>query len=1061
MKKKCIYPSNAGNFFKILRKIKLSFFLLCLFTIPVIASSNADGNKKPAQATLLAIQKKGKVIDSENKNGLPGVNVVIKGTQVGTITDVNGEFTIDVPDENATLTFSFIGYISQDILVKGLSYINVILVPGQNELEGVVVVGYGTAKKVTLTGAISNIKSDAISSTTHASLAQNLEGKLSGLAIRQNSGEPGQFDQLINVRGFGTPLFVVDGVVRGSATDFQKLNPEDIESISVLKDASAAIYGMNANNGVIIVTTKKGAQGKAKFHYNNVVGMQYPTNVVKMSNASQYYDIFIDSKINMGNPPPITAAELEKYHDGTYPSTDWISTSFNKYAVLQNHTFSAEGGNDVVSYYTSFGYMDEGSILKTKDMYYKKYSLISNFTAKLTKNLVAQIDISGLMDERYQPNGDWFWLFRGTTVSLPTDTPYANNNPNYLDRVKNDSNPFAMENASITGYKSNKNKAFTSTVSLTYTVPFIKGLKIKGLAAYDSNDNLVKALRKSYKAYSYDATTDAYTPVLFQSPSNISNSYTDYNYLTFQTQMIYNRSFADVHNVSATLVFEQKQSFSRTASLSRDYDFYANDQINQASTGNQQNSGSESQTANQSYIGRFTYDYKSKYLAEFACRYDGSYRYDPSVRWGFFPVISAGWRLSEEDFIKDNIPFLSNLKIRASYGQIGQDAGNPFQYLLAYSTSGGGGYEFTNGTWTTGAASPALINKELTWSTSKTADIGIEFGFFRNKIIGEFDVYQRNREGILSTRAISLPNTFGATLPQENLNGDRVRGFDFSLEHNNNIGNVYYSVKGNLSFSRTMNLYVERAAFTSQWDEWKNRTAYRYNDYVWGYTAIGQFQSLDEVVQYCPQNGTNGNLKELPGDYKFLDVNGDGAINGSDQLPYAWNGTPKLFYGLTLTASWKGFDFNALLQGQALNTIKFSEVYGEVLAFFSNTPAYFSDRWHKADPYDPNSAWVPGNYPPSKVITDEGSFFKESTNWRYNATYLRFKNVEIGYTFPQALIKKVRLENLRVYFNASNIFTICDKFVKQFDPEKIEGLYNDGFNYPLMRTFNLGINVTF
>lgn len=1056
MNEKLNYPSHGGKLCRLWRKLKITAFLLCVFAIHIIAVPDTDSNYESQP-----IQIKGKVIDSESKIGLPGVNVVVKGTITGAITDIDGEFTLSVPDNNAILTCSFIGYVSQDIPVKGQSYINVSLLSDLKALEEVVVVGFGTARKENLTGAISNIKTKEILTTTHTSLAQSLEGKIAGLQIRQNSGEPGSFDESINIRGFGAPLYVIDGIVRGSGSDFQKLNPEDIESISVLKDASAAIFGINANNGVIIVTTKRGAKGKAKFRLNTVWGIQSPTNVVEMSNASQFMDIRNDADVNTGKTAYLVKSELDKYHDGTYPSTNWYDETFNKNAVIQNTTFSAEGGNDFISYFTSFGYQNEGSILKSGDMFYKKYTFRSNLTANFTRNLVAQIDIYGRTDEQYQPGDNFFNIFKGTRVSLPTDKVYANDDPDHLGNVYYNQHPVALSTESITGFTSNKNKAFYSTATLTYLVPFVKGLKIKGLAAYDSNNGINKSVDKAYKTYSYDLGTLTYTPNTLRSPSNIWNGWGDSNTLTFQAQLLYSTKIADVHNIGATIVYEQKKGWSRNATLSRDYAFYTNDQINQAATSNQQTTGSESEFASISYLGRFTYDYKSKYLVEFAARYDGSYRYHPDRRWGFFPVLSGGWRLSEENFIKDNVAFLSNLKLRASYGLVGQDAGNPFQYLRGFSTSGGGGYEFNDGTFTAGASAPSIINEKLTWITSRIADIGIEFGFFKGKLNGEFDVYQRDRDGLLATRAVSLPNTFGATLPEENLNGDRVRGFDFSLEHNNNIGDFSYSVKANFNFARSMKLYIEKAPSTSSWDRWRNDTTNRWSDVTWAYNYIGQFQSMEEVVNYAVQNGGQGNIKEMPGDYKFKDVNNDGVIDDNDMKPIFWNATPKFHYGINLSARWKGFDFYALFQGSGKYTVRFKEVYAQVMCFNGNTPAYFWDRWHLADPYDPASAWVAGKYPPSRFNGDVGSMYKESDRWIYDASYLRFKNLELGYTFSPAAFKKAGLNSIRVYANAHNIFTIANEFVKPFDPEKLEGSYSAGFTYPLTRSFNLGINISF
>lgn len=354
MNEKISYRSREGVYSNLLRKIRLSLFLLCVFLLPAIAGSVPDGNDNALQQLSI----KGKVIDSETLTGFPGVNIVVKGTTIATMTNIDGEFSLNVPDSKATLTFSFIGYVPQDVSVRGLSIVNVTLVSDLQVLQEVVVIGFGTAKKEVLTAAISNIKSDALLTTTHSSLMQGLQGKLSGLQIRQNSGEPGNFDESINIKGFGTPLYIIDGIARGSGSDL-------------------------------------GAQGKVKFRLNSVFGTQAPTNVVEMANASQFMDILNDADINFGKAPFISADELAKYHDGTYSNTDWYNETFNSAAVIQQHTFSAEGGNENISYFTSFGYQNEGSLLKSKDMFYKKYTFRSNITTKFTKDLVANIDVAG------------------------------------------------------------------------------------------------------------------------------------------------------------------------------------------------------------------------------------------------------------------------------------------------------------------------------------------------------------------------------------------------------------------------------------------------------------------------------------------------------------------------------------------------------------------------------------------------------------------------------------------------------------------------------------------
>ena len=610
----------------------------------------------------------------------------------------------------------------------------------------VVAIGYGSKKKESLTSAISNIQSDEITTTTHSSLAQALEGKVSGLQIRQNTGEPGSYDTRINVRGFGTPLFIVDGVAREGSGGFQRLNPEDIESISILKDAAAAIYGLRAANGVIIVTTKKGQQGKTKFNYHGVFGVQSPTDVPKMATAAQYVEMVNRARVFSGLGPAYTEEEVQNYKNGVpgFEGTNWYDETFKKEAFQQQHNFSATGGNESVTYFTSLGWVQDNGLLKSNDIGYDKYTFRTNLTAQLTNDLKLDLQLSGLYDKKESPGESFYMIFKATRTGDPTAKPYANGNPDFPSLLMpSNQNPIAMSERDISGFNEQVNKWFRSTAVLTYDVPFVKGLSLIGRYSYDSNNYMGKSLNRSYDLYDYDAETDLYTGYTQQSPDRISNNWSDYNLLNYQTQIAYDGSFAEKHNVSATLVYEQQKTFERWAWLQREYDFFTNDQIDQGSLNNQQTSGNERERGSRSIIGRFNYDFKGKYLIEYAFRYDGSYRYHPDYRWGFFPVVTAGWRVSEESFFQNAFPVISNLKLRGSYGVVGEDAGDPFQYVEGFTTTGGGGYEFEDGVYQTGASAPPIVNPQLTWFESTITDIGFDLGMWRNAFSLEFDVYRK------------------------------------------------------------------------------------------------------------------------------------------------------------------------------------------------------------------------------------------------------------------------------------------------------------------------------
>lgn len=1037
----------------------MTIFLMLSSAILMQVSANNNVLSESTQSQTVS----GKVTDQFGQP-LIGVNIMIKGTNIGAVTDIKGNYSLPVSDKNSKLIISFIGYVSREVEIDNQRVINIVMQEDLTKLDDVVVVGYGTQKKGNLTSAISVIKNDDIVNTTHNSIGGRLQGKVPGLQIRQNSGAPGSFDASISIRGFGAPLYVIDGI-QSDAGEFQRLNPDDIENISVLKDGSAAIYGLNAGNGVILVTTKKGAGGKTVFKYSGTVSFSSPTEMPEMMNAYQWMSTRNDAAVNVGNNPLYTRDELEKWRMGGagYESTDWYNETLKKTAVSNQHTVSAEGGNDKISFYTSFGYMSDPGLMKSGDMNYNQYSGRVNLSAKLTKRLTANVELHGRYSATNNPAWGIFDIIRGVASSQPIHTPNANNNPLYPAYVFDGQswNPVATSNADLVGYSKNRDKVVKATANLTYDFPFIDGLQIKGLASYNQGSNTSKALNKSFDMYTYDQSFDSYLPFTYGHPTQLHYAWNDRNELLLQGQLNYNKTFANRHNVGATVVYEERQNWLRNSSLSREFQFYTIDQIQFGDTDNQRNGGNENEEGYRSLVGRATYDYMGKYMIELAARYDGSYRYHPDRRWGFFPVVSAGWRISEEKFFRENISFISNLKIRGSYGLVGENAGNPFQYLGGFSLNQGN-FEFSDRKSTSGVGAPGVVNERLTWYKSKIKDVGFDLGLLNGTINIEFDIYQRDRSGLLALRNATLPNTFGASLPEENLNKDRVQGLEFSVGFNKRINkDLRIFANANFNFSRTKTIYAERGPFTNSMDRYRNGSNNRWNDIAWMYDNIGQFQSRDEIIFAPIQNGAQGNSRELPGDFRYRDVNDDGVIDDSDRTPLEWGGFPKMHYGLTLGAKWKGLDLNMLWQGSAKYSIQFTHIYATYLWNDANMPAYFNDRWHLSDPYNPNSAWVPGKWPAARRQPDMGAMYNESSAWRKDASYLRLKSLEIGYTLPSRFFTGTGISNVRVFANGYNLLTICDPYVKAFDPERSEGPHNAGWVYPLTKSYNIGINVSF
>ena len=1041
--------------------------LLAFASIPGGFDAFAENAVRPGASAAPATdgRKVGGTVTDENGNPVVGAGILVKGTGKGTVTDINGNYSLDVP-QGATLVISCLGFIQQQIAFDGQEVINISLLPDTNLLDELVVVGYGTQKKGNLTTAISSIKSEQIVSTVSPSMAQRIQGKIPGVQIRQSSGAPGAYDSNINIRGFGTPIFIVDGVSRISSSEFQMLNPDDIENVTVLKDGAAAVYGMNAGNGVILVTTKHGQSGKAKFSYSGSVSLSSPTDIPEMCNAYQFVTLVNEANVNMGLPAVYSQNTVEKYRTGVpgYESVDWYGLVMKDNSVQQQHTISATGGTERVNYYLSFGYANDQGLLRSGDSNHNKFSMRANISAKLLESLRADVEMSGHYAKLNGPAGNnFFEIIRGTVGEQPLHKPYANDNPEYLNYVYDGQvlNPLALSDSDVTGYYRSRNKSFKVNAALTWEVPWVKGLMFKGTAYYEHGNGYVKSLAKTYRLYSYDSETGTYPFTQMHNPTTLDESMSDGNGLMFQVMGAYDRTFVEAHHVSATLAYEQRNGWTNGLSGGRDFSIFILDQLNYGNTKDQRTSASLSESGFQSLVTRLAYDYKGRYMIDFAGRYDGSYRYAPGHRWGFFPVVSVGWRASEEKFIKDNVKWLSNLKIRASYGEVGEDAGNPFQYVGGF-TMNQGGFEFADGTWVNGASAPGLVNNNLTWYTSRMKNLGIDLGFFESRLNFSFDFYRRDRHGLLATRGASLPNTFGTSLPQENLNADRTVGLDFAIDFKTDIGSDW-TIYGNANFNvaRTMNTKLEQGSFANSYSNWRSNSLNRWNDVVWMYQVDGQFQNMDEIANAPIQNGLLGNSKELPGDYRFADLDHDGVIDGNDMAPIALSGSPKMFYGLTLGFRWKDLDFNMLWQGSAMYTVRFTHYYATMLWNDANMPAYFYDRWHHADPNDNTSEWIPGKWPAIRNQADVGSLYNESSVWRKDASYLRLKSLSLGYSLPKKWISKARLGNVRIGVAGYNILTICDKFVKPFDPEKIEGALNTGWVYPLNRSVNFELNLSF
>lgn len=1038
-----------------------------LLTTEEIKSQPAPVTKSNDQQQVTVT---GIVTDGTNNEPMIGVNIQLKGTTTGTISGIDGSYTLSFPARpDATLVFTFIGYASQEVPVANQNAVNVTMQADVLGLEEVVVVGYGTVKKETLTGSVANITASDIISTKSENLISNIQGKVSGLMVRQLTGEPGKFNNYVSIRGFGAPLVIIDGVVRDGTSEMAQLNSDDIESMSVLKDAAAAIYGMNAANGVIIVTTKKGQEGKAQFSYSNLLGFKGATGLEYTVDAYTYRVMKNEMDRNSGTTETYTPEILERYRLGEpgYTDTDWINLTMHDNVFQQSHNFSVRGGTNAVKYFNSFGYTEDNGLLKSGIQYYRRYNLRSTTTADLNKNLKLNVSVAGRIDANQSPREAFLWTYKTIMVNDRGINYHTIANDDHLSVIPPESkNAFALINPDIDGYNRQRNIQFQSTIDLAYSVPQVPGLVIAAVGAFDQSITNSSYLQKSYDLYDY--FTDEYSQTT--GSDQYSNTIGLFQRAVARGQATYTKSVGK-HKLNATGVVEFTGTRGDNIYAKRLYaDLFTNDIIDQGTSTTASNSGYRNFGRYAAYIGRVNYDFAGKYLIEAVGRYDGSYRYARVNRWAFFPSASIGWRLSEESFIKDNISVISNLKLRASYGESGTDAGNPFAYYSAYTASNSNGYIFNDGSLAVGMVAPGVVNDDLTWVTSKISNVGVDFELWKGKLGGAVEVFERRNTGLLATLIQSVPNTFGASFPQANVNSNLNHGFEIMLTHRNRIGSDFnFGVTANYTFTRTKRLHVENGGYSSSWDYWRNSTTERYAGYMGLYEYDGVYESIEEYETAPLLGGTAGNSKMLPGSYKLTDINGDGIINSNDQTYDHWtygSVNPPMQYGLTLDASYKGFDLNLLFQGAAGYSINYrnNDIWG--YGRYPTLHEKFLDRWHTVnttdDPYNPSTEWASGFFPALRNYNYNNTTEANVIDiWRPSATYLRLKSLEIGYTLPKNVISKIGLSNGRVFVNGNNLLTFCNKLLRDADPERQEADWDANLNYPLMKSYNFGVNINF
>lgn len=1011
-----------------------------------------------------------------------GASVVVAGTKAGTVTDLDGKFSIEAGTKDK-VSISYIGYLKQDVSVGNNTNLTIILKEDNTQLEDVIVVGYGTQKKATLTGAVASVSSKEMAMTKNENVVNMLAGKIPGVRITQLSAQPGEFDSKIDIRGMGEPLIVVDGIPRDKDY-FSRMDAAEIESVSVLKDASAAIYGVRSANGVLLVTTKRGESspnGKFDISYSVNMGWQQFLYVPNTVNAVDYMKLKneqvrhnFDRNYMNQEPLQFSEADMQPYIDGTKKSSDYVDASFDKTAPQIQHNLSVNGGNGKINYFFNLGYMKQTGAYKSGDLNYNRWNFRSNVDAKITDRLKAQVNISGYMDEKNQPRTDIWAIYKQAWRQRPNVPIYVNDNPAYpnFDMIDNE-NPVAVTDASLTGYRKDIGRSFNGTLALTYDIPGIKGLSAKGLYSYDFKYLDKTDHKKSYYLYSYTPAEygqngeivkpESYNPHLKNSPTTTRReSFPDYKTL-MQLSLNYKATFGEDHNVGGLFLYEEEYSSwdsyyaQREILVASEY-LSAGEDLRQLA--GMYGIGERSSRA---FVGKFNYDYRGKYMAEFSFREDASSKFPKDSRWGFFPSASVGWRLSEENFIKENasLAFINNIKLRASYGKLGDDrsAGDYPPIYVGYNLEPNDRGWMYNGILVGGVIPTAIPNINLTWYTSKTRNFGLDFDLWNGLLGGTVEYFRRDREGLLDNAGTVIPGTVGAVLPQENLKTDRTSGVELSLTHRNKIGEVSYFVNAQVSSTRNEHRFNNESKAGNSYDNWRNRYTNRYSDIWWGEGHGGQFTSYDQIYNHNVLTGSG----TVPGDYYNQDWNNDGVINGNDVHPIATYNMPLINYGITLGAEWRGVDLSLNFQGAENVYTQYTEVLASPLQFEGGALTQFLDRWHPVDPnadiFDPATKWISGYYPTTGSSTGVGEITIQ------DASYLRLKTIELGYNFPKRLIDRFGIKGLRVYFSGYNLLTFTGlKYTDPEHPGSAGGAASDAidvYKYPVNKSYNIGASIKF
>jgi len=1005
-------------------------------------------------AALPPVEIRGRVTD-EQGDPLQNVSILIVGTQIGTVTNNEGYFMLTAPDnKNISLEVSNIGYLTKRVRIGTQTEINITLEQDISDLSNVVVVGYGSQKKATVTGAISTVSGEKLEQAPNINFTNSLVGRLPGLTGVTGSSEPGRDDSRLRIRGGNTlgdnsPLIVVDGVI---GRNISRLNPSDVVSVTVLKDASAAIYGAQAANGVILVTTKRGKIGKPSVQINLNQGWTSPTVIPKMADAASYAQMINEVSLYRGSPLQFTDEDIQKYRDGSdpwsYPNTDWFAETFKKSAVQQAADISVTGGSEFLKYFLSFGTNFQDGIYKNSGTNYGQANFRGNFDVKISKDINLSLNLNGQKENRHYPTVATSTIWATTINGLPIITAYW---PNGLPGPDTQLGKSPLQATDATGYDKEKRYTLQSNAKLDISIPWVKGLSLTGNASFDQLVINNKLWKRPWMLYSWDHVSydQNNQPVMigalagYADPS-LSQTMTDGDQISLNLLLKYQTSIADKHNLNFLAGTERITSNSENFSAFRRY--FVSTALDQMFAGGdllKDNGGTASLSARLNAFGRINYDYSNKYLVEFVWRYDGSYIFPVKRQFGFFPGVSLGWVVSKEDFWDNKLSSISYFKIRGSWGQTGNDRVSPYQYTGGYLLgASNGNYIFNQNVSVSTLSSSRTPNPQITWEVANQTNVGFDMEMFDGKLKFTADYFYYLRTNILAQRNASVPSTAGITLPLENIGKVSNQGFDFNVSYGDKISNDFtYEISLNGGYAKNKIVFWDEAPGVP---EYQKSTGHPMGSTL-NYQVIGIFKDQAALDKY-PHFAT-----ARPGDLIFEDINNDGMIDGRDRKMDYRSDLPTFTGGLAIDLGYRNFYLSLVMQGAAgaVRSI-YMESEGEGFNYLQQN---VDGRWTP----DNTDALKPRAYNRVSDYWRAGVAWN-NTYYRKSNDYLRLRTIEFGYSFPAAAINKIGLNGLRVYFSGQNLVTLTG--LKDFDPES-NYVQVSGTAYPINKVSNFGLSVTF